>query len=149
MSYNEERPDTGRVAQQEVARARDAVLSGHGPGASQEEVLSQTRGKVVQAGLPVVLRLAETARDTARARSAATTLIDGGLVTGLDQLPGDPVRAAMPRSKGSTTGAGNASSPRDRRRSEAAAIAALVLLLVCRRSRKPTESRTMRSEPER
>lgn len=150
MPDNEQRSDTGSVAQQEVARARDVVLSGHGPGASQEEVLSQTRGKIVQAGLPAVLRLAHTARDTARARSAAT-FIDGGLVNDLQQPPREHLLGTSPRSKGATTRADDASSPRDPRRSEAVAIATLVLLalLLCRRSRKSPEIRIIRSEPQR
>lgn len=151
MSHVEGPTNAGRLTQQEVTRARVAVLSGRGPGASQEEVLSHTRGEIVQAGLPVVRRLAETARDTARARSTASTFVDGGLVTDLEQPGRDPAPAAIPGCKDATTPAVNASSVRDRRRSEAAAIATLVLLalLICRRSRTPMRSATIRSEPDR
>lgn len=60
------------------------MLGGCGPGASQIVVLSQTRGKMVQAGLPVVRRLAETARDAARARASSGLFVDGGLVSRLE-----------------------------------------------------------------
>lgn len=151
MRSDQQRADSGRVTQQEVARARDAVLSGRGPGASPEEVLSHSRAKVVQAGLPAVRRLAETARDAARARSAESIYFDGGLVADIEQPPRNTLATVVPRSTHSTTRAGDAgSSLRDRRRS-GAVIAMLVLLalLICRRSRQPTGSRTIRCESER
>lgn len=54
-------------------------MSGRGPGASEKEVLGHTRGRIVQAGTPVVHRLAETAREAAQARDADAPFFDGGL----------------------------------------------------------------------
>lgn len=86
MSSTNEQPDTALSAEQTVADARDAVLSGRGPGASTDEVFNHGRGKLVQAGTPVVQRLAETARDAAHAREDAA-FVDGGLLS-IFGLPG-------------------------------------------------------------
>lgn len=54
-------------------------MAGRGPGASEKEVLGHTRGRIVQAGIPVAHRLAETAREAAQARHADAPFFDGGL----------------------------------------------------------------------
>lgn len=99
------RAGTAERSQQAVAHARSVVLAGRGPGASAAEVFAQGRGKLVQAGMPVVQRLAETARDAAHARAAGATFVDGGLIADLghpsdanlaELIGGSQIRGASP-----------------------------------------------------
>lgn len=151
MSISEGQSASRLTAQQDVTRARHAVLGGRGPGASEEEILSQTRGKTFQAGVPVVRRLAVTARDSARARRPGSTFVDGGLVTDFDQSPDNPPSEASYQSSNSAWSNGELSPLDQRRRRRVFAVASLSLLafLTCRRRRPARQTRTARAQGER
>ena len=70
--------------QQEIHRVRSRLMGGRGPGASPTEVLEHGRGRLVQAGVAVTRRRAETARDAALARGEDVVLVDAGLVVVAD-----------------------------------------------------------------
>jgi len=62
--------------QENLRRARDDLLGGRGPGASEEEVAAHTRNRVGIAGVSATRRLELAARDTMRARRDTAGLID-------------------------------------------------------------------------
>lgn len=59
-----------------LQQARENLLAGRGPGASDEEVAAHTRNRVVIAGESATRRLELAARDTVRARRDAAGLTD-------------------------------------------------------------------------
>lgn len=59
-----------------LRRARENLLAGRGPGASDEEVAAHTRNRVVIAGESATRRLELAARDSVRARRDAAGLTD-------------------------------------------------------------------------
>ncbi|MGI8677784.1 MAG: hypothetical protein ACR2LX_03675 [Jatrophihabitans sp.] len=59
-----------------LRRARENLLAGRGPGASDAEVAAHTRNRVVIAGESATHRLELAARDTARARRDVSGLTD-------------------------------------------------------------------------
>lgn len=65
----------GRV-RENLRHARDDLLGGRGPGASEEEVAAHTRNRVGIAGVTATRRLELAARDTTRARRDTAGLID-------------------------------------------------------------------------
>lgn len=69
-----ETPDE-RVAEH-LRQARENLLAGRGPGASDEEVAAHTRNRIVIAGESATRRLELAARDTARARRDTGGLTD-------------------------------------------------------------------------
>lgn len=146
MTRADPSPDTSHEAQREVAGARDEVLGGRGPSASRDEVLSHTRGKIVQAGVPVVGRLAETARGAAHARSDGSDFVDGGLIADGRQAPHEWARAAGSQVVDAAK-AGDVPAPHHRHAAEAVAATALVLLalLIGRRVGKPAEAASGRN----
>lgn len=81
--------NTAERIQKSVDQVRSAVLSGRGPGASSAEIFDHGPGRTVQAGTPVVQRLARTARDAALARAPGEEFVDGGLLCelGLSSRP--------------------------------------------------------------
>ncbi len=79
---------TAAEIQHAVSLARSGVLGGRGPGASPSEVFRHGRGKLVQAGLPAVRRLAVTAREASQARGEHR-FVDGGLVPACGAVDGE------------------------------------------------------------
>ncbi len=124
------------ASQHAVSQARAAVLGGRGPGASRAEVVSQTRGRVVQAGLPVIRRLAQTAHDTARARGELSTFIDGGLVPTLARQPGAAATEADIGLQRPESAAGNVRAPDTRWVRDTVLTTCLLMLVARRRSQK-------------
>jgi len=59
-----------------LRRARENLLGGRGPGASDEEVAAHTRNRVLIGGDTATRRLELAARDTVRARRDAAGLTD-------------------------------------------------------------------------
>lgn len=59
-----------------LRHARENLLAGRGPGASEQEVAAHTRNRAVIAGESATRRLALAARDTTRARCDADGLAD-------------------------------------------------------------------------
>lgn len=59
-----------------LRRARENLLAGRGPGASDEEVAAHTRNRVAVGGDTATRRLELAARDTVRARRDAAGLTD-------------------------------------------------------------------------
>lgn len=66
---------TGRV-RENLRQARDDLLGGRGPGASEDEVAAHTRNRVGIAGVSATRRLELAARDTTRARRDTAGLND-------------------------------------------------------------------------
>lgn len=86
MPDNNPQPENAHASQDAIAQARADLMTGRGRGASDAEVFSHQRGKLVQGGEPVVQRLAETARDAAHAHSGMdSNFVDGGLVLSDEQ----------------------------------------------------------------
>ena len=144
MSQTEAQADTAAESQRAVFRARATLLDGRGPGASAAEIVNHGRGKLVQGGLPVIRRLAVTARDVARARGDPV-FVDGGLVPDLENPPDEVTRTASDESGPSARRARDARSPRDRRVRDVV-IAALVLVVLLAR-RCTSKHRRARHEP--
>jgi hypothetical protein len=65
----------GRV-RENLRHARENLLGGRGPGASEEEVAAHTRNRVGIAGVAATRRLELAARDTTRARRDTAGLSD-------------------------------------------------------------------------
>jgi len=65
----------GSVAQAEIRRLRQSVLSGRGPGVSRSEFLRHTRGRAVVGGRPVARQREAVAREAAAARRDADGLL--------------------------------------------------------------------------
>lgn len=84
MADHDRASQPAQRAQATLARAREQLLAGRGPGASAVEIARHTRGRTELAGQPTPRRRAQLAHQTALAKGNADALTAQIAATGRD-----------------------------------------------------------------